>query len=286
MSREPTEVFVIYDAGRDSASVTFEWEDLAAETGVVARTGQGVQAEFSVTDPVRLLALTVSRPVFGRDAAFVRHLYTLLGSSVVARLLMADAAGTTSAAPVPVPPAEVEELLARWERLAPPCPGLTAMERPVGERSPDPGRTVGDVVDLARQRLIEWFVPVVLYPVVARRAPGAEEDSSYGKPVAFHGRVTLREDLARIGGVHPVARADVLDGRLMLRAKATGTTPSGTLMISPLGSEPTELALVPGGDEFRVEVALSTPPGPASFADDYALVLSVGLRAEGTSGDE
>jgi hypothetical protein len=286
MSGEPAEVFVIYDAGRESASVVFDWGGPAAETGVVARTREGVDAEFSLTPPVRLLALTVTRPFFGRDTAFVRHLYELLGNSVLAKLLRADASGITIAAAVPVPPAEVEQLLACWERLAPARPGMSA-----GERASAAEWTAAGVLDLARQRLREWFVPVLLHPVVARHGapplPGGEGAGAHpGEPVAFHGRVTLREDLARIGGVDPVARADVMDGRLLLRARATGAAPSATLVISSLGSESAELTATPGGGEFRAELALPPLPGSASLVDDYECVLSVGLRGERTPADE
>jgi hypothetical protein len=234
--------------------------------------------------------LTVARPFFGRDTAFVRHLNELLGNSVLAKLLMADTVGTTSATTVPLPPKEVEDLLTCWERLAPPRLDTSAEERTaVAEQSPAAERTAAEravgVMDLARQRLREWFVPVLLHPVVARQvtpsAPGEEGAGACLKdPVTFHGRVTLREDLARIGGIDPAARVDVLDARLLLRARATGATPSGKLVISCLGSESAELTVTPDGGEFRAELALPAPPGSASLADDYACVLSVGLSKE------
>jgi hypothetical protein len=296
MSETPVEIFVMYDARRENALVIFDWGGPAAETSVVARTQKGVHVEFSLTPPVRLLALNVTRPFFGRDTAFVRHLYELLGNSVLAKLLMADAAGTTSATTVPVPPAEVENLLTCWQWLAPPSPDTSVGGRAaVAEQSPAaermPAERAAGVIDLVRQRLREWFVPVVLHPVVARQvapSPSGDEGASARpkEPVTFHGRVTLREDLARIGGIHPVARADVLDGRLLLRARATGATPSGMLLISCLGSESAELTMAPDSDEFRAELALPTLPGSASLADDYACVLSVGLKEERTPSDD
>jgi hypothetical protein len=290
MSEMPVEVFVIYDACRETASVVFDWGGPAAEVGVVARTQNGVHVEFSSSPPARLLALTVARPFFGRDTTFVRHLYELLGNSVLSKLLMADTVGSTSATTVPMPPTEVEDLLACWERFAPPRLDPSAEERTAdAEQSPGAERTAGEravgVIDLAKQRLQEWFIPLLLHPVVARQVvPSALAEEGAGAclrgPVIFHGRVTLREDLARIGGIHPVARADVLDGRLLLRAQATGATPSGKLVISCLGSQSAELTVTPDGSEFRAELVLPIPPSSVSLADDYACVLSFGLSEE------